>query len=121
MITEAGRAALAKARTTHGLRYSPAYPMWRSAKGRARLEGVEFSITPRHVTIPETCPLLGIPLVKGLGKSHDNSPTLDRIEPSKGYIPPNVWVISYKANRAKSNLSIQELRTLFYNLGRFIL
>lgn len=46
----------------------------------------------------------------------DNSPSLDIIIPSKGYVKGNVWVISNRANRAKSNLSLEELKTLVYNL-----
>ena len=37
------------------------------------------------------------------------SPSLDRIDSTKGYVPGNVWVISNKANRMKSNAAAEEL------------
>lgn len=40
------------------------------------------------------------------------SPTLDRIDSKRGYIPTNVWVICNRCNRAKGSLSPQELLQL---------
>jgi len=61
------------------------------------------------------CPLLKIPLFRGEKNSCPNSPTLDRIDSSKGYTKDNVQVISLKANTAKSNLSLDEMKLLVYN------
>jgi hypothetical protein len=44
------------------------------------------------------------------------SPTLDRIDNSKGYIVGNVWVISMRANRLKSDATVDELMMLATNL-----
>lgn len=41
-----------------------------------------------------------------------NSPSLDRLVPSIGYVRGNVAVVSWKANRAKNNLTARELRHL---------
>jgi len=43
------------------------------------------------------------------GKVSDNSYSLDRIDPSKGYVKGNVEVISHRANTLKSNATIEEL------------
>ena len=81
-----------------------------TARYRANIKKVDFQITLEDVSIPEFCPILNIPLVAGAGVLHDNSPTLDRIIPEKGYIPGNVQVISYRANRIKSDGTIAEHR-----------
>lgn len=38
-----------------------------------------------------------------------NSPSLDRIDNTKGYTPDNIWVISQRANAMKSAASDEEL------------
>lgn len=82
------------------------------AKVRARHRGIEFTITAADVTIPEHCPYLGIRLQFGeKGRPRFCSPSLDRIDPSKGYVPGNVRVISYMANAMKSNASAEQLVT----------
>jgi hypothetical protein len=82
------------------------------AKTRAKRYGREFSLTARDVVIPDVCPALGIPLVihVGRGGGRDDSPTLDRVDNEKGYVPGNVAVISAKANRIKSNATAEEIR-----------
>ena len=42
----------------------------------------------------------------------ENSPSLDRIDPGKGYVKGNVQVISMQANRMKNDGSIEELLLL---------
>ena len=86
------------------------------AKQRAKEKGLEFNLTIDDLSVPDLCPLLDIPLSVGDGKLHDNSPTLDRIDNAKGYVPGNVSVISYKANRIKSNATLKELRLLVERL-----
>ena len=90
----------------------------RSAKRRALSQGIPFDIDYTDISIPEYCPLLGIKLNKhiGEGKLHDNSPSLDKIIPELGYTKGNVWIISNKANRMKSNATIEELELLVRNL-----
>lgn len=83
-----------------------------SAKARAKKKGIDFNITVEDVEIPESCPMLNIPLVKGKGRFSDNSPTLDRIDNNKGYIKGNIQVISYRANSIKRDASIEEFRSI---------
>lgn len=83
--------------------------MFFSAKARAKRANLPFSLTPDSIKIPDTCPILGIPIVCGVGHHCDSSPSLDRIRPKKGYIPSNIQVISYKANRLKSDGSAEDL------------
>lgn len=60
--------------------------------------------------VPPCCPVLGIPLVRRKGRGvADHSPTLDRLIPAKGYVRGNVMVISMRANRIKSDATLEEL------------
>lgn len=87
-----------------------------SAKIRATKKGLTFNICAEDLILPTVCPLLGIPLVRGIGKICAGSPSLDRKVPSLGYIKGNVWIISFKANAIKQNATLQELELLVTNL-----
>lgn len=80
-----------------------------SARKRARQKGLEFRLTQDDIEIPEFCPILGCKLQVGDGKQHWLSPTLDRLDPTKGYTPENVWIISHRANTMKSNATCDDL------------
>ncbi len=74
---------------------------------RAEARGVEFAIGAEHVRIPEVCPVLGIPLVIG-HPDRGYWPSLDCIVPKFGYVPGNIQVISYRANRIKNDGTAEE-------------
>lgn len=78
------------------------------ARLRAKQKGVPFTITPQDITIPDCCPILGLRLKPARGNLGDASPTLDRIIPSRGYVPGNVMVLSCRANRIKSDGTADE-------------
>lgn len=94
--------------------------MFMAARRRARKAGLPFTITLENIQIPDRCPVLGISMRRGKGNGNHQpcSPTLDRIDPEKGYVPGNVWVICYKANRMKSDATIEELELLVQALKR---
>jgi hypothetical protein len=94
--------------------------MLNRSKSRAKKRGFEHNITLDDISIPDKCPLLGIQLIKGTDSVQDCSPTLDRIDSSKGYIKGNVWVISYKANTIKNNATPEELLTIATRLSDFV-
>lgn len=80
------------------------------ARSRAKADGMPFSITLEDISIPGTCPILGIPLVRGqAGRAAPGSPTLDRIICELGYVKGNVQVISHRANSMKRDGTLQEL------------
>ena len=66
-----------------------------------------FTIKIEDVKIPETCPLLGVKLGYKDGDK-TCSPSLDRIRSDGGYTPENVWVISWRANLIKTNLTLEQ-------------
>lgn len=80
------------------------------ARTRAKRSGLPCSVTPSDIHIPDVCPILGRPLkrVPVRGGGGPDSPSLDRLDPALGYIPGNVRVISYRANRMKSDGTAEE-------------
>lgn len=91
------------------LENKPELVMLESSKGRAKKKNLEHTITIDDIQIPEICPVLGIPLKIGVGLPTDNSPSLDRIDNSKGYTKENIIVVSHRANTLKRNATIEEL------------
>lgn len=85
-------------------------------KQRAKRNGRQFSLVAEDLLpLPEICPLLGITLdySKNRGKGFlPDSPSIDRIDNSKGYTADNIWVISNKANSIKRDATYEDLRTL---------
>lgn len=80
-----------------------------AAQRRAKEKGLEFELTKSDIIIPEICPVLGIPIINGaLEGQNENSPSIDRIDNSKGYVKGNICVISKRANTIKNNGSLEE-------------
>jgi hypothetical protein len=86
----------------------PAAYLFNIAKQRFKKTGTEFTITASDIQVPEFCPLLGVKL-DSYADSVDVHPSLDRIDPKQGYVPGNVWVVSHRANRIKSDANFEEL------------
>lgn len=92
---------------------NPARKILTQAKGRAKKFGLEFSITLDDLLpLPDVCPVLGIPLRKGVGSDDSNAFSLDRIDNSRGYIPGNIAVISRRANVLKRDAAPEEILAL---------
>lgn len=108
------RAASQIARDLEIRRKDAARYLFRYAKNRAVAGGILFTITAADISVPDVCPVLGIPLAFGgttpLGR--EDSPTIDRVVPDLGYVPTNIRVISYRANRIKTDATLAELRKL---------
>lgn len=97
-------------------RRNPECILVHSAKRRAKEKGIVFELTTENCPrVPEFCPILGIKLEMrpdGVKGPWNASPTLDRIDPNKGYTVDNVRVISFQANRMKSDMTIEMLERL---------
>jgi hypothetical protein len=99
-------------------RQSPEKRLIYSARARAKRKEIEFSISEEDITVPDVCPILGIPLVVGSGRQSYNSPSIDRKNNNKGYVKGNVGVISLKANALKNDMSVEQIERLHrYVLG----
>ncbi len=99
---------------------NPQRYMLKSAVDRAKKLGFACTITEADIVIPEFCPLLGLKLQRGTGKQRAASPSLDKIIPSLGYVPGNVWVISHRANELKRDATLEELQMLAYNFAKAV-
>lgn len=84
----------------------------KAARDRAKKKGLPFDLTVSDISIPETCPVLGIPISPGERGFHPNSPTIDRFIPELGYVRGNVSVISCRANGIKSDANLEEVELL---------
>jgi hypothetical protein len=60
-----------------------------------------------YLSFPLSCPILDVPL--DYKKHTEYSPSIDRIDNSKGYIDGNIQVVSIKANRMKNSATESEL------------
>ena len=70
----------------------------------------------------DECPILEIPLQYSVPKNSkvipDNYATLDKINPSKGYVMGNIQILSKKANTMKNNATIEELQKFAKNISK---
>ena len=105
---EASRVAM----ITKHRRLSPERKLLKGARDRSLRNKREFNLTIEDIVIPEYCPILGLKLKGSEGTPNSASPTLDRIDNSKGYTKDNVAVISHKANSHKENLTIEQVENL---------
>ena len=86
-------------------------------KKRAKLAGVPFDLEPQDIknklNLTNTkCPVLGVSMeISKLGaKNNDLTPSIDRIDPKKGYVKDNIIVVSMRANRIKNDATVDEIR-----------
>ena len=92
-------------------RENPEKYLLTSCKSRAKRKGIDFELTEKDINIPEVCPVFGTPL-EVRAESRALSASVDRIDPSKGYIPGNVAVMSYRANACKNDMTLEDCRRL---------
>ena len=100
-------------------RNHPESRMLMAAKQRAKNQGLEFNLTIDDIVIPDKCPLLEVPFVAGEKGNYEYTPSLDRIDPTKGYIKGNVWVITKRANTMKNNATREELLKFADNIYKY--
>jgi len=113
---ESGRRSSAKSRKENPIKW-----MIYSSKSRAKEKGWEFNIDESDIIIPTHCPILGIELISGgMGAQTFNSPSLDRIDSSKGYIKGNIRVISLRANMMKNDANLQEIQEFCKNILNYM-
>lgn len=94
---------------------NPKLYMLNCIKGHAKRKGIPFTLTPDDFEIPEFCPVfprLRLEMQSGGQTRRDNQPSLDRVIPSLGYVPGNVRVISFRANRLKQDASEEEVAAI---------
>ena len=93
----------------------PRIRMRDNARKRAIIKNLPFKLyTYKDVPrIPKKCPYLDIDLIVGKIGGLDTSPSIDRIDNSKGYVKSNVQIISRKANQIKNNATFEEFEMIY--------
>lgn len=87
--------------------------LWWAAKKRSSVLGIKFDIDVSDINIPEYCPILDVKLSQVRSGDKTYAPSLDRIDNTLGYIKNNIRVISWKANKYKSDMSPNDIRKLY--------
>ena len=87
--------------------------LYSNAKQRAKKYNIPFNISKDDIIVSKTCPVFGIEIKWGIGFGKtNNSPSLDRVIPEKGYVKGNVVVISWLANKLKNNGTLEQLQQI---------
>lgn len=101
--------------------------LYSAAKRRAKQKKLPFDVDTLFIEslFVSHCPVFETPLDwsidRGKGRAPlPNAPSLDRLDPSKGYTKDNLWIVSHKANAIKSNATHEELRLVTEAVGRAI-
>lgn len=94
--------------------------LFQQAKIRARRSNLDFDINISDINIPDYCPILHIPLIITNSKRNWNSPSLDRINNSKGYIQGNIKIISMLANHMKAHATKDQLLLFAQNIPKYL-
>lgn len=105
----AEKATKERERRKNNWKFAPAKQMFNNSKQRAKNSGIEHTLTLDDILIPDFCPVLGIKLETGDRKKHENAPSIDRIDNSKGYIKENIMIVSTRANNLKKDATLEEL------------
>lgn len=103
-----------KRQTENRYKNYPAYSFM-NIKRRAKDYGVECSITASDLNYPKNCECCGSEMEIGTkpnGYPTKNSPSVDRIDPSKGYTQENIGFLCYRCNVLKKDGSIEEFEKI---------
>lgn len=80
-----------------------------------------FDISAEDLIIPEYCPLLGIKINLDEDRERGvDSPSLDRIDNTKGYTKDNIAVISDLANIMKNRATLDQLTLFVKNMPAYL-
>ena len=86
-------------------------------RNRAKKQSVPFNLTIDDMkdlikNAADICPALGVKMkiAKLYANDSNYSPSFDRIDPKKGYTKNNIVIVSNRANRIKSDATVDEIR-----------
>lgn len=78
-------------------------------RDRSLEKGIIFDLKLEDIIPPTKCPVFGFDLIRNTKVPRFNSPSVDRVDPSKGYTKDNIQVMSQLANAMKQNASPEQL------------
>jgi len=87
-----------------------------NAKDRCKETNIICDINSEDIILVRKCPYLDVFLDYGGDMQNDNTPSLDRIIPSLGYVKGNIQVISMLSNKMKNSATIEQLITFSNNV-----
>lgn len=94
------------------------YWIVRSKGNKKARQRKELSIEDYKSLVVTHCPLLGLKLSYAkydTNQTPDNYASLDKIDPTKGYVVGNVQIISFRANTLKNSATLEELKMIVQN------
>ena len=85
-------------------------------KANATRSGIPFDLNYGDLHFPLYCPMLKTKLNYFSDKISNDSPSFDRIDPSKGYTKENTIVVSFLANKIKTDATPDQI----YKVWRYL-
>jgi len=107
-------------------RKNPYHQLFHNFKKRSSLAKVPFELTKDEMReifekSGDKCSIFGFKYIKNANKNNrDYAPSLDRINPKKGYTKENTIVVSMLANRIKTDATIEQIGKVYNFYKRFI-
>lgn len=98
--------------------YRQVYNLYHSVKNRAATSGLDFDITEEWIRngVEQGCPMTGESFVIGNGSNYGNrhplTPSVDKIDPDKGYTQDNCRVVCWFYNLAKARWNDEDVIAL---------
>lgn len=88
-----------------------------SVKRRCQKKGIPFDLDLHEKELSARislmrCEITGFPLRAKHGKQYYNSPSIDRIDPLKGYLYSNVRIVCFAINAAMGQWGLEKLETI---------
>jgi hypothetical protein len=87
-----------------------------NARARAKRFALPFDIDEDYIKsiwpADNKCPVLNTLFEIGTRSDRETSASIDRVLPNLGYVPGNVKIISFKANRIKNDACLEELEAV---------
>lgn len=97
---------------------NPIHRLFLLSKRRAKKDNLEFDLTENYIRSiwpkDNKCPIFGTQFQSGI-ENKEMLPTIDKVVPKKGYTKGNIVIISYFANRMKSDVTNVELFKKLYD------
>jgi hypothetical protein len=94
---------------------------FKTTMANAKAKGFEHKIDISDLIIPKFCPIFGSELkISDNGYQKASSPSVDRIDNTKGYTKENIVIVSWRANNIKANATIDEMSQILINWDKII-
>ncbi len=95
-----------------------AYTLWRTSKYRAKKNGIKYDLDRdwfEQKLIIGRCEVSGVKfdMKQTEGRYHNpRSPSIDKINPKKGYVKSNCQVVLHAVNQAKGVMTMKEFKEM---------